>query len=208
MTNGNDRVTNNNWCLLNPGNASQIAVYLPFGGSVDIDLRELSIYGSSFAIKWYDPQLGGDLLNGTVTTIQADIIGSLGSAPYKTDQDWAMLLLCEECLQPVSVTSPTAIPTDTPISLNPIPVTLQPSAFMVPPTSSPTTSVLTTTTPAKTISPSQKIQGDANDVGISTKPTGAPRSSASIFLGRLTLSSVVQSVFTYALCFAFDAFMQ
>jgi Putative collagen-binding domain of a collagenase len=200
MTNRNDRVTNNNWCLLNPDNSSHIVIYLPFGGSVDVDLRELPISGSSYAIKWYDPQVGGELKKGTLEAIQADVIGSLGIAPYNTDQDWAVLLVCEACLQPAVAASPSAIQSDGPVSLPPGSVALPPSALNVPPTSSPKLSVMPTNPSAKTSLPTQKkTQVDANDIGISTKPTDAPGSSAEALLGRLTLSSMFQFVHTVAL---------
>lgn len=197
MTNENNRVTNNNWCLLNPSNASHIVVYLPFGGSVDVDLRELPIDGSSYSIKWYDPRLGGELQNGTLEAIRSDVIGSLGIAPYNADQDWAVLLVCEECLRPVVSASPSAMKSDAPISVPPVPATLPPSAFNL-------SSIMPTKTPANTLFPTRKkTQVDANDVGITTKPTSGLRSSAGALLGRLTFSFLFQFTYTVALLVIF-----
>jgi hypothetical protein len=64
-------------------------VYLPDGGSTDI---ELSGVAGAFEVKWYDPRHGGELRDGTVTRIDGGGRRSLGSAPTEPSKDWAILI--------------------------------------------------------------------------------------------------------------------
>jgi hypothetical protein len=65
------------------------AVYLPNGGSTELDLSGVA---GSFEVKWYNPRNGGDLLNGTVQTVQGGGKRSLGEAPKDKAMDWAVLV--------------------------------------------------------------------------------------------------------------------
>lgn len=114
MVNATERVTNNNWCLMERDNGAVIVLYLPLGGSADIDLTGLSENGSSFSIHWYDPRLGGEMQNGSTASIAAGSSGSIGDAPFSLDQDWAVMLKCTDCQteQP----TPDPVPTSTPIA--------------------------------------------------------------------------------------------
>ncbi|CAM4149444.1 DUF5060 domain-containing protein [Zobellia nedashkovskayae] len=48
--------------------------------------------GHSFSIKWYDPRNGGDLLNGSVTSVDAKGTVALGNPPKDKDKDWVVLV--------------------------------------------------------------------------------------------------------------------
>lgn len=65
------------------------AVYLPNGGSPELDLSAAT---GEFEVKWYDPRYGGDLQNGSISTIQGGARRSLGIAPRDRDNDWAVLV--------------------------------------------------------------------------------------------------------------------
>ena len=65
------------------------AVYLPNGGTVELDLRKA---GGRFEVKWYDPRHGGDLQDGTVRTVEGGGLRSLGQPPGEPDRDWAVLV--------------------------------------------------------------------------------------------------------------------
>jgi len=76
------------------------AIYLPDGGSTNINLNGLS---GSYSVKWYDPRNGGALQNGSVSSINGGGSASIGQAPNSTAEDWVVLLTKEENVQPFSV---------------------------------------------------------------------------------------------------------
>jgi hypothetical protein len=90
-----------NWCLVG---SKDIVVYLPYGGTADIDLRGwtgLSTGASNAAstpivsIRWYNPREGGPLLVGTIASVSVPFglsSISLGQAPNTVDKDWVVLL--------------------------------------------------------------------------------------------------------------------
>lgn len=65
------------------------AVYMPFGGSADLDLSGQS---GSYEIKWYNPRTGGDLQDGTITSVEGGARVSLGDPPAEPGRDWAVLV--------------------------------------------------------------------------------------------------------------------
>jgi hypothetical protein len=90
-----------NWCLVG---SNDIVVYLPYGGTADIDLRGwsgLSTGASNAAgtpivsIRWYNPREGGILQVGTIASVSVPFgvsSISLGQAPSTVDKDWVVLL--------------------------------------------------------------------------------------------------------------------
>ena len=101
------------WCLRNRDAASQsfFVIYLPNGGgsTVDLDLTDVDV-GASYSVLWYDPVVGGNLQNGSVTTVKSwsralqgsvgsvtgNAVKTLGDAPYASaGGDWVILLRCE-----------------------------------------------------------------------------------------------------------------
>jgi hypothetical protein len=77
----------NDYVLAKPGEV--YAVYLPNGGTTTIDLSGAA---GSFEVKWYNPRTGGQLRNGTVSTIEGGGIRGLGNAPADRSNDWAVLI--------------------------------------------------------------------------------------------------------------------
>lgn len=65
------------------------AIYLPEGGTTELDLTGA---GGEFEVKWYDPRFGGDLRDGTVTTIRGGAPQAIGQAPAERSKDWAVLV--------------------------------------------------------------------------------------------------------------------
>lgn len=65
------------------------AVYLPRGGTAQLDLRNAS---GEFEVRWYNPRQGGELLAGSVAKVAAGGMQALGEAPFERDQDWAVLV--------------------------------------------------------------------------------------------------------------------
>jgi hypothetical protein len=77
----------NDYVLAKPGEA--YAVYLPDGGTTSLDLSQAS---GTFEVKWYNPRAGGDLLDGSVRTVNGGGRASLGTAPKDVLNDWAVLV--------------------------------------------------------------------------------------------------------------------
>lgn len=75
------------YCFATPG--SIYAVYLPNGGTTEIDLQG---YSRTFTVKWYDPRNGGSLKSGSIKKITGPGKVSLGLSPYKQDMDWVILI--------------------------------------------------------------------------------------------------------------------
>ena len=48
--------------------------------------------GKSFTIQWYDPRNGGDLMDGSVKTVNASGTVALGNPPKDKDKDWVVLI--------------------------------------------------------------------------------------------------------------------
>ncbi|WP_067151772.1 DUF5060 domain-containing protein [Pseudotamlana agarivorans] len=81
----NDAGTSLGW-MLSKTNEKHV-IYLPDGGSPSVNLGNSGAY----SIKWYDPRNGGDLKDGSITTVNAN--GSpqnLGTAPNTSASDWVI----------------------------------------------------------------------------------------------------------------------
>jgi len=85
------------------------AVYLPSGGTTNLDLSGVS---GSFTVRWFDPRNGGSLQSGSVTSVTGGGQRGLGNAPNNPTQDWAVLITLAggggNVAPAVSLTSPTA----------------------------------------------------------------------------------------------------
>jgi hypothetical protein len=64
-------------------------VYLPDGGSAELDLRNNT---TPFKVEWYNPREGGLLQSGSVIKISGPGYVSLGEPPSKPDEDWVVLI--------------------------------------------------------------------------------------------------------------------
>ena len=104
--------TDDNWCLYDAQQSSFFVIYLRNGGTTSFDLSAVQA-ASTVKVQWFDPVAGGNLQNGSVTSISGASRVSIGEAPYNQDQDWAVLLTCENC---VTTTTTTAPPVSDPVT--------------------------------------------------------------------------------------------
>ena len=95
MVNGNSRVTNSNWCLVERSVGRVIVVYLRRGGTASINLSGLGNSASSLSVRWYDPRNGGALQTGSIKSISnGSAAQTLGNAPNNSQTDWVVLIQC------------------------------------------------------------------------------------------------------------------
>tara|TARA_R110002050_G_scaffold70899_4_gene152694 strand:+ start:18904 stop:20730 length:1827 start_codon:yes stop_codon:yes gene_type:complete len=81
-------VTDGCYCFANPG--SVYAVYKPAGvNSVKLDLGTTA---KSYQVKWFSPRNGGELQEGTVTSVLGGGKADIGLPPSETNLDWAVLV--------------------------------------------------------------------------------------------------------------------
>jgi hypothetical protein len=64
-------------------------VYLPHGGSADLDLTRAT---GQFIVSWFNPRRGGPLAPGAVTTLTGGGISSLGAPPADPREDWLVVI--------------------------------------------------------------------------------------------------------------------
>jgi hypothetical protein len=92
MSNRNSIVSNSNWCLADTA-GKNILIFLIAGGAATVNVT--SFGGSkTWTVGWFDPRMGGTLQNGSVTQLSGGTVQPLGSAPYSSNRDWAVLLRC------------------------------------------------------------------------------------------------------------------
>ena len=75
----------NDYCLAKEGEI--YALYLPEGRSTDIILPE-----GKYAVHWFNPRNGGDLLKVTIGSISGKIPVSTGNPPAEDGKDWVCLI--------------------------------------------------------------------------------------------------------------------
>lgn len=74
------------------------AVYLERGNrSTTVDLAQ-----GNYTIKWYNPRSGGNLLNGSVTTVTGGNNKSIGNPPNNNSNDWVALIRSQANNVPVN----------------------------------------------------------------------------------------------------------
>lgn len=111
LSNANYIVDGGNWALADDLNTTYV-LYLPNGGTANIDLRLTS--GTSFRVQWYDPRNGGELHNGTETSVPTGAIQAIGNPPRDVDEDWVILLSCDDCSGGVPSDIPSGRPSGRP----------------------------------------------------------------------------------------------
>jgi len=84
---GNAENKNTRFCFAKPGEI--YLVYLPNGGSADLDL---SVANGTFSVKWFNPRVGGALQDGSVKSVTAGTTASLGQPPSDSTEDWLVLV--------------------------------------------------------------------------------------------------------------------
>jgi hypothetical protein len=70
-----------------------IAIYLPHGGPIWLDL---GAYRGAYAVHWYDPRRGGALQTGSIRRIEGAQLSELGQPPAEADADWVILVRKEQ----------------------------------------------------------------------------------------------------------------
>ena len=84
---GNPINDNRVFCFAKPGDV--YLVYLPQGGSADLDLAGVS---GQFSVSWFDPRNGGASKRGSVATVTAGRHVALGTAPENPNEDWVVVV--------------------------------------------------------------------------------------------------------------------
>jgi len=80
---GNSTNDNSRYCFAKRGEI--YLVYLPSGGSSDLDLRDVS---GQFTVSWFDPRNGGGPKRGSVATITGGKVVGIGMPPDNASEDW------------------------------------------------------------------------------------------------------------------------
>ena len=85
----NDSITSvsYDYCLSKKGEA--YAIYLPTGGSTDVDLTGAP---GDYNVFWYDPRNGGDLVSGSILTLKGGGLQNTGLPPENVNLDWVAFI--------------------------------------------------------------------------------------------------------------------
>ena len=84
---GNPKNDNSKYCLAQPGHV--YVVYLPNGGTTDIDLGSaVGVY----SVAWYNARTGGALQTGSQAVISAPGVKTIGLPPSDPQEDWVALI--------------------------------------------------------------------------------------------------------------------
>ena len=84
---GNSENDNSRYCLAREGEI--YLAYLPEGGTCHLDLSEAS---GIFQVGWFNPRAGGDLLRGSVRSVEGGGSVALGQPPADEEEDWLVLV--------------------------------------------------------------------------------------------------------------------
>ncbi|MEM9420800.1 MAG: putative collagen-binding domain-containing protein, partial [Planctomycetota bacterium] len=84
---GNNEDNNSRYCFAMPGEV--YLVYLPKGGTTELDLSNAE---GSFSVQWFNTREGGELTEGSVTSIKGGATAKLGNAPKQPKQDWLVMV--------------------------------------------------------------------------------------------------------------------
>ncbi|WP_303317480.1 DUF5060 domain-containing protein [Flavivirga abyssicola] len=88
---------NKNRCLAQVGKT--YVIYLENGGSSNLNLSGQS---GNFNVKWFNPRNGGNLQNGSVTSITGGGNKSIGNPPNNVNSDWVALITAGSSTGPVT----------------------------------------------------------------------------------------------------------
>jgi len=84
---GNEKNDNQGYCL-----AKNDAIYLVYLRTVKDTMLDLSDASGSFSVVWFNPRAGGELVEGSVKSVQGGAVVSLGNPPVDADEDWVVLV--------------------------------------------------------------------------------------------------------------------
>jgi hypothetical protein len=87
---GNTTDNNSTFCFAKPDEI--YLVYLPLGGTSDLDL---SAAKGTFTVKWFNPRAGGELMKGSVNSVKAGGSVALGNPPADATEDWLVVIAGE-----------------------------------------------------------------------------------------------------------------
>lgn len=76
------------YCLAKVGET--YAIYLPKGQTTSLDLSAAT---GTFSIRWYNPRAGGELVTGSVRTVNGGGLATIGLPPEDPDLDWVALVV-------------------------------------------------------------------------------------------------------------------
>jgi hypothetical protein len=79
--------TEDDYCFAQEGEV--YAIYLKNGGSTELDLGANT---GPFNVQWYNPRVGGDLVNGTIAKINGPGKVSIGKSKSDGEKDWVVLV--------------------------------------------------------------------------------------------------------------------
>jgi hypothetical protein len=79
--------TEDDYCFAKEGDV--YAIYLKNGGTTELDLGANT---GPFNVQWYNPRLGGKLVNGTITKINGPGKVSIGKSKSDREKDWVVLI--------------------------------------------------------------------------------------------------------------------
>ncbi len=88
---GNSENDNSRYCLAREGEI--YLAYLPEGGTCLLDLSGAS---GIFQVEWFNPRAGGDLLRGSVRSVEGGGSVALGQPPADEEEDWLVLVKREQ----------------------------------------------------------------------------------------------------------------
>ncbi|WP_040396291.1 CBM96 family carbohydrate-binding protein [Aquimarina agarilytica] len=91
------------------GAGKTYVIYLEKGGNTQLNLNGIT---GKFNVKWFDPRNGGNLKDGSVTTISGGAKRGIGNPPNNANDDWVAL---------VTNTDNSATITNPPVVTNPTP---------------------------------------------------------------------------------------
>ncbi len=84
---GNPEFTNDRYALAKAGEL--YVVYLPTGGTADLDLTGAT---GDFSVSWFNPRSGGKPAAGSVAKVSGGKKVNLGQPPSDADQDWVAII--------------------------------------------------------------------------------------------------------------------
>ncbi len=89
---GNEKNDNSKYCFAQAGEL--YLVYLPNGGTTDLDLSGVS---GGFTVEWFNPRRGGALHDGSVKSVSGGGKVALGTPPADAGEDW-LAIVRRQCL--------------------------------------------------------------------------------------------------------------
>lgn len=87
---GNAEQDNTTYCLAKPG--EKYVIYWFAGDPVRLDLTGVE---GPFSIKWFNPRSGGELQDGSLSSVNGGNLMALGNPPEEDGQDWVILVAKE-----------------------------------------------------------------------------------------------------------------